>query len=270
MQTKALPDGTQVPVIGLGLWNYGGGSAPDYSRDEADIAAIHSAIEVGYRHFDTAEYYASGHSEELLGRALQDYQRRDFFVTTKVSAQHIGYDDLLAACDRSLSRLQTNYIDLYLIHWPSQTIPLRESMRALNRLVAEGKIRQVGVSNFDLALLQEAVALCETPLATNQVHYNVLHREYVQNGVVAYCQAQGILVTAYSPVKDGVLNSSTVQQIATAQQATPAQVAIQWLIQQPAVITIPKSGNRQRQQENWDAGSVTLSADAIQQLDALA
>ncbi|MEZ4617971.1 MAG: aldo/keto reductase [Caldilineaceae bacterium] len=270
MQFKELPGGKTIPAIGLGLWDYGGGSSPDYSRDERDEAAIHSAIEIGYRHFDTAEFYASGHSEELLGRALQRYNRSDFFVTTKVSPGHIRYDDLLAACERSLQRLQTDYIDLYLIHWPSETIPLSESMRALNRLVTAGKIRHVGVSNFDLPLLKEAVSLCETSLATNQVHYNVMHREYVQNGVIAYCQEQGILVTAYSPIKDGTLQNSTVNQIAKRHNATPAQVALQWLIQQPQVITIPKSSDQQRQQENWDAASLALTPADVKELDGVA
>ena len=270
MQQKQLPGGGTIDAIGLGLWDFGGGTSPDYRRDDADLAAIHSAIAIGYRHFDTAEYYASGHSEELLGRALCDYPRRDFFITTKVSPSHIRYDDLLAACERSLQHLQTDYIDLYLIHWPSETIPLRESMRALNHLVAQGKIRQVGVSNFDLALLQEAVRLCDTPLAANQVHYNLLHREYVQNGVIPYCQEQGILVTAYSPLLDNVLDDTTVQAIAQQHNATPAQVALQWLIQQPQVITIPKSSKQLRQQENWDAAAVTLSNEEIDQLNQLA
>ena len=270
MLQKQVPGGGTIDAIGLGLWDFGGGTVPDYGRDDADLAAIHNAIAIGYRHFDTAEYYASGHSEELLGRALRDYQRSDFFITTKVSPSHIRYDDLLAACERSLKHLQTDYIDLYLIHWPSETIPLTESMRALNRLVAEGKIRHVGVSNFDLALLQEAVRLCDTPLATNQVHYNLLHREYVQNGVIPYCQEQGILVTAYSPLLDNVLDNETVQAIAQQHNATPAQVALQWLIQQPQVITIPKSSKQPRQQENWDAGTLVLSAEEIEQLDQLA
>jgi diketogulonate reductase-like aldo/keto reductase len=270
MQQKQLPGSGAVDAIGLGLWAFGGGTAPDYRRDDADLAAIHNAIAIGYRHFDTAEYYANGHSEELLGRALRDYQRSDFFITTKVSPSHIRYADLLAACDRSLKHLQTDYIDLYLIHWPSETIPLDESMRALNHLVSAGKIRHVGVSNFDLPLLQEAVDLCDTPLATNQVHYNVLHREYIQNGVIPYCQQQGILVTAYSPLLDNVLAHQTVQAIAQQHKATPAQVALQWLIQQPHVITIPKSSNQLRQQENWDAGGITLSAKDIRQLDHLA
>lgn len=270
MQSKQLPDGTMIPVIGLGMWDYGGGREADYSHDDAEIEALQNAIEIGYRHFDTAEMYASGHSEELLGRALQDHSRGDFFITTKVSGGNVGHDDLLAACDRSLQRLQTDYIDLYLIHWPNESVPISESMRAMNKLVADGKIRRVGVSNFGRDLLQQAVELCVTPLATNQVHFNLLHREYVENGVLAYCQEQQISVTAYSPVKDGVLENSTVQQIAQQKNATAAQIAIQWLIQQPQVITIPKSSNAERQQENWDAATITLSAEEIQQLDALA
>lgn len=183
MQQKQVPGGGMIDAIGLGLWDFGGGDSPDYRRDEGDLAAIHNAIAIGYRHFDTAEYYATGHSEELLGRTLRDYKRDDFFITSKVSPSHIRYDDLLAACERSLKRLQSDYIDLYLIHWPSASIPLNESMRALNQLVAQGKIRHIGVSNFELPLLQEAVRLCDTPLATNQVHYNLRHREYIQNGV---------------------------------------------------------------------------------------
>jgi len=270
MQSKQLPDGTEIPAIGLGLWDYGGESEPDYSRDEADMAGIHSAVEVGYRHFDTAEYYASGHSEELLGRALQAYKRSDFFITTKVSPGNLGYEDLLAACERSLKRLQSDYIDLYLIHWPNEKIPLSESMRALNQLVSEGKIRNIGVSNFSVDLLREAVELCATPVVTNQVHYNLLRRGPEENGVLAYCQAHDILVTAYSPVKNGVLENETVNQIAQRHNVTAAQVALQWLVNKPQVITIPKSSNRTRQQQNLDAASITLTADDIQALDALA
>lgn len=269
MQTKAIPGGSNIPVIGLGLWDYGGGRNPDPSRDEHDEAAIHSAIEIGYRHFDTAEFYAQGHSEELLGRALHQYTRSDFFVTTKVSPTNATYEGVQAACDRSLKRLQTDYIDLYLIHWPSETIPLAESMRGLNQLVTEGKIRHVGVSNFTLPLLKEAVDLCETPLTTNQVHYNVMHREYVDNGVLAYCQEQDILITAYSPIKDGVLNNETVKEIAQEKNVSPAQVALAWLIQQPHVITIPKSSNAKRQQENWAAVDLQLTDEEIARLNTL-
>lgn len=269
MITKHFADGTAIPAIGLGMFDYGGKMEADPSRDEADLAAVHNAIKAGYRHFDTAEVYSAGHSEELLGRALQKYERGELFITTKVSPEHLRYDDVLAACDRSLKRLQTDYIDMYLIHWPSKEIPLDESFRALNQLVDQGKIRRIGVSNFDVPLLEESVKLSETPLASNQVHYNVLYRKPQANGAIKFCEEHDILITAYSPVKDGVLTNATVQEIANRVGATPAQVALQWLVQQSHVITIPKSGNSLRQQENLAAAEVQLSEADVQRLDGL-
>ena len=125
----------QLPTIGMGMWAYGGGLSPDHTKDDVEVAALQNAFEIGYRHFDTAEMYASGHSEELLGLALKDYERDDFIITSKVNKENLAYDDLLTACDRSLKYLQTSYIDLYLIHWPNPAIPLEESFRALNQLV---------------------------------------------------------------------------------------------------------------------------------------
>lgn len=269
MTTKHFADGAAVPAIGLGMFDYGGKMEADPSRDETDLAAIHNAVKAGYRHFDTAEVYSAGHSEELLGQALQQYDRSELFITTKVSPKHLRYDDVLAACDRSLKRLQTDYIDMYLIHWPSEEIPLDESFRALNELVDKGKIKRIGVSNFDVPLLEKSVKLCETPLASNQVHYNVLYRKPQENGAIQFCQEHDILITAYSPVKDGVLNNATVKEIANNVGASPAQVALQWLVQQSHVITIPKSGNAERQQENLAAAEVQLSDNDVQRLDVL-
>ena len=159
---EEVTNNLRFPPVGLGTWDYGGQLNPDHSRDEPELAALQQAIALGYRHFDTAEMYAAGHSEELLGRALGGQERSDFIITSKVNKENLAYDDLLAACDRSLDRLQTSYIDMYLIHWPNPEIPLTESFRALNQLVDVGKIRNIGVSNFDLPLLEQAAKLCET------------------------------------------------------------------------------------------------------------
>jgi diketogulonate reductase-like aldo/keto reductase len=140
----------------------------------------------------------------------------------------------------------------------------------MNRLVDQGMIRNVGVSNFDGKLLREAAQYCESQLACDQVHYNLLHREAQENGALAYCQEHGILLTAYSPVKDGVLENATIDEIAQHNNATPAQVAIQWLIRQENVITIPKSSNLQRQRENLDAAEIELAEVDVQRLDDLA
>ena len=269
----------QLPTIGMGMWAYGGGLSPDHTKDDVEVAALQNAFEIGYRHFDTAEMYASGHSEELLGLALKDYERDDFIITSKVNKENLAYDDLLAACDRSLKYLQTSYIDLYLIHWPNPAIPLEESFRALNQLVDSGKIRRIGVSNFDLPLLEHAVALSETPLFGDQVHYSLLFRRPQHDGTLDFCRENDMVLTAYWPLKDGsgrsaqsgaALNNQVVIEIADRISATPAQVAINWLARQPNVVTIPKSSNEQRQQENLAAGDIVMSEEDVDKLDGLA
>lgn len=270
MPTVKLLDGTQLPVLGLGTWQYGGGSTADYSRDAESVAMLRRLIEMGYTHLDTAESYGRNHCEELVGQAIKHFDRSDIFITTKVSPEHLRYRDVLAALEGSLRRLDTSYVDLYLIHWPNRDIPLEDTFRGLNELLADGRVRRVGVSNFDLPLLQQAIALCQGPIITNQVRYNLLYREPEQNGLLAFCQREGIVLTAYSPLKDDVLKHPTVIAIAQAHGVTPAQVAIQWLVRQPYVITIPKSSDLAHAQENLDALALELSADEVARLDAIA
>jgi diketogulonate reductase-like aldo/keto reductase len=261
-----------IPKVGFGAWTIGGGDRPDPGLDSVSRAALRSALELGYTHFDTAEYYAGGHAEELLGEAIREtgIQREDLFLTTKVSPEHLHYEDVLAACDRSLRRLGVETIDLYLIHWANPRIQLAESFRALNQLVREGKVKHLGVSNFKLKLLKESVALSETPLLTDQVPYRLPEKDYAENGVIEYCQQNDILVTAYSPVKFRNLNvNATLKAIAAAHQATSFQVALAWLIAQPRVITIPMSFNPAHQRENLEALNLELSASEMEQLTNL-
>lgn len=159
-----------------------------------------------------------------------------------------------------MRRLRTSDVDLYLIHWPSRNIPLGESFRALNAAAQRGLVRYNGVSNFDLRQLQEAVTLSATTLATNQVPYSLADRRYAENGVLRYCQERGILLTAYSPLKGGVLQDRGVQAVAREYNITPAQVA-------PSVITIPKSGDRQRLKENLEAADLDLPPEALDALN---
>jgi diketogulonate reductase-like aldo/keto reductase len=267
---------TRLPPIGFGMWDSvaqavkdGRPLAPDSTRDASQLSELHHAIALGYRHFDTAEMYAAGHSESLLGRALLEQERSDFIVTSKVNAENLAYDDLLAACDRSLARLQTSYIDVYLIHWPNPEIPLAESFRALNHLLSVGKIRHIGVSNFNVPLLEQAADLCETQLLTNQVYYSLLHRRPREDGTLKFCRENNLVLTAYAPLRGGVLTHPAVVKIAHGIAAMPAQVAINWLIRQPGVVTIPHSSNKQRQKENIEAGNLELSEADIHLLDTL-
>lgn len=264
--------GMQIPKVGFGTWTIGGRDAPDPGLDSVSRAALRSALELGYTHFDTAEYYAGGRAEELLGEAIREMgaRREDLFLTSKVSPEHLHEEAVLKACEHSLRRLGVDYIDLYLIHWANPRIKLEETFRALNQLVREGKVRHLGVSNFKLKLLKESVALSETPLLTNQVPYRLPEKDYAENGVVEYCQQNGLLVTAYSPVKFRNLNvNATLKAIAAAHGATSHQVALAWLIAQPRVITIPMSFNPAHQRENLEAMNLELSASEMEQLSNL-
>lgn len=266
-------NGTRIPKIGFGTWKIGGGSYADPSQDKRSLAGLRSALELGYTHFDTAEVYANGHTEELLGQAIREsgIPREDLFITSKVDPANLRSQDVLKACENSLRRLDTDYLDLYLIHWPSRSIPLDDSFRGLNQLVDEGRVRHVGVSNFDLRLLEKARAESETPVFTNQVPYSLADRTYVRNGVLEYCQKNDILLTAYSPVEKGRLReNATLRSIADAHDATIYQIALAWLVSQPRVITIPMSLDPEHQAENMAAAEIEFTEGEIDQLDQLA
>lgn len=261
-----------IPKIGFGTWTLGGRNSPDPTTDKQSLSALYSALDLGYTLFDTAESYASGHSEELVGRAIRDkgISRETLFITSKVSPEHLKYDDVLRCCENSLRRLGMDYLDLYLIHWPKPGMQLKDTFRALNRLVAEGKVRNLGVSNFDLNLLKQAVELSETPLLNDQVPYSLSDRSYVKNGVLEYCQQHDILLTAYSPVKNRNIEShKTLIAIAQSRGATPQQIALAWLTTQPRVITIPMSTNPRHQADNLQAADIILTPTEMEQLRSL-
>ena len=267
MRYETLPN-LQLPKIGFGTWRIGN----DPSADERSRLALRSALELGYTHFDAAEAYAAGHAEELLGQVVREMKvpRPGLFITSKVSPDHLTYADVLRCCENSLRRLGMDYLDLYLIHWPKVGMKLEETFQALNRLVQDGKVRHLGVSNFNLKLLQKAAALCETPLLTDQVPYSVPDRTYVKNGVLEYCRHNDILLTAYTPVNHRMTNvNKTLQSIARAHGITPFQVALAWLVNQPRVITIPMSSNPQHQAENIQAADIVLDETEMEQLNQL-
>jgi len=238
-----------LPKIGFGTWKIGGESSPDRARDAWSLAALHSALELGYTHFDTAEMYAGGHTEELLGRAVREskIERDALFITSKVMPSNLQYDRVLHSCEASLRRLGLEYLDLYLIHWPGAGMRLDDTFRALNKLVRDGRVRHLG-----------------------QAPYSLSDRSYVKNGVLAYCQPNDILLTAYSPVEEGNLKVTAVlQAIAKANQATPYQIALAWVAAQPRVITIPMSANPKHQAENLAAAEIALSLAEMEQLNQL-
>ncbi len=221
--------GMRLPKVGFGTWRIGGNSSSDPRQDSASLSALRSALEIGYTHFDTAEMYADGHAEELIGLAVHESKasREGLFITSKVMPSHLKYDQILRACEASLRRLQTDYLDLYLIHWPQVGMKLSDSFRALNKLVRDGKVKHLGVSNFNIKLLEQSQKLSETAILTDQVPFSLSDRSYVKNGILEYCQQNGILMTAYSPIDEGRLAASReLDTIARARHAIPDRAGL--------------------------------------------
>lgn len=253
MQTVKTAD-IDIPAIGFGTWQLKGADC------EAMVAA---ALKAGYRHIDTAEMYDN---EEAVGRGIKasGVPREEIFVTTKVWHTNLRDGQLQHSAEESLRRLGLDYVDLYLIHWPSRETSVQEAVWALNEVKTRGLARSIGVANFTVKLIEEAVAASGAPLATNQVEYH-LHLD--QTPVLEACRRHGMSVTAYTPIGRGeVLEEPVVKEIAARHGKTPAQVALRWLIQQPGVIAIPKTATPARLPENLAVTEFSLDEDEMARL----
>ena len=233
--------GMRMPKLGLGTWRMKGAECTD---------AVQRAIGLGYRHIDTAEMYGN---EEAVGEAVADagVPRADLHVTTKVWYENLGADAMQRSIDGSLAKLRMDYVDLYLIHWPSPGMDLPAALANLMRVMQQGKARAIGVSNFPVAMLRRAVEEIGAPIACNQIEFHVL---LGQSSVLGYAKSQDISVAAYSPLGQGKLSGNEeLQAIAKKHGATPAQVALKWLLDQHNVAAIPKAMRAESQQANLDA-----------------
>jgi diketogulonate reductase-like aldo/keto reductase len=259
-----LPDGTRVPRLGFGTWHLG----DDASRRDAEVAAIRLALDLGMTLVDTAEMYGSGGAEEAVGAAIRG-RREDAFVVSKFYPHHASRPLLRRACEASRARLGIETIDLYLYHWRGN-VPLAETVDALGELVAEGSIRRWGVSNFDVADMEELVALPGGErVAANQVLYN-LARRGPEFDLLPWCRARGIATMAYSPLDEGrLLRHRELAALARSLHIAPAQLALAWLARHADVIAIPKAVRAEHVRENHAAAQVTLAAAALAQLDAM-
>ena len=224
----------------------GGKQIEDRRWDEEHVMAIKMAIDLGLTHIDTAEYYGAGHCEELVGEAIQFYPRDSIFLTTKVWRTHLHYEDLIKSMKASLRRLGQDYVDLFLVHWPNYTVPLEETMRALEECVKEGYTRFIGVSNYSANLLHEAQSLLEDNyLVANQVEFSLLEQKPRTN-LSPYMQETERTLIAYSPLGRGILpnlNREALSSIAEKYDKTRAQVALNWVINHENVVAVPKSSN---------------------------
>ena len=250
--------GVSVPAIGQGTWRMG--ESRDAQKDE--VAALRLGIELGLTHIDTAEMYGDGGAERVVAEAVAG--RRDgVFIATKVHPTNASYTGTLKACERSLRRLNTDYVDLYLLHWWSDRYPIAETMKAMEELVRRGLVRLIGVSNLDVAQMKAAqAALGRERLACNQVLYHLRDRE-IEKDVLPYCEAQGIAVVGYTPLARGGFMRGVVAEIAKKHGRTPRQVALNFLTRRPSLFTIPKASRLEHVRENAAALDFTLSPDDL-------
>jgi diketogulonate reductase-like aldo/keto reductase len=260
----------KVPTIGMGTWMIEG-SGPNMQR--LAIEALKTGLELGMTHIDTAEMYGNGRAEEVVAQAIAGEMREKVFLVSKVLPSNASYEGTIAACNHSLKRLKTKWLDLYLLHWPSSQYPVEETMRAMEKLVDEGMIRFIGVSNFDVDGLRAAEsALSKYRLVCNQVPYHLSNRS-IEKSILPYCAEQRIAVVGYSPFGHRNFPSMHSPQgqiladIAERHNHTPRQVALNFLTRHTNVFTIPKASNPDHIRENSGGMGWTLTTDDMKALD---
>jgi len=261
--TIALPSGEAVPVLGQGTW----GMAEGAHRRADEVAALRLGLDLGMTLIDTAEMYADGGAEKLVGEAIAG-RRQEVFLVSKVLPSNATRRGTTDACERSLRRLQTDHIDLYLLHWRGGT-PLAETLEAFAALVRADKIRHWGVSNFDVADMKELAGLPGgSAVATNQVLYN-LTRRGIEFDLLPWCRQRSVPVMAYSPIEQGrMLGHHALRSVAERHDATPAQVALAWLLRQDGLMVIPKAGTLEHVRENSAAVDLRLTKKDLAELDS--
>ncbi len=264
MKTVTLPSGERIPAFGLGTWNIGDARA---TRAE-EIATLRLGLDLGARLIDTAEMYGEGRAEELVAAAIAG-RREEVFLVSKVYPHNASAQGAIAACERSLKRLKTDRIDLYLLHWRG-SVPLAETPQAFMRLKEAGKIRHYGVSNLDLADMQELWRLPGADgVATNQLLYN-LARRGIEWDLLPWLRERQVPVMAYSPIEQGrLVGNRKLADFAARHGMTPAQAALAWLLASDDVIVIPKTGWRARLKENLGALDHALTLAQLAELDRL-
>jgi diketogulonate reductase-like aldo/keto reductase len=257
-----LPGGETIPCLGQGTWGF----AEDPRRRATEVAALRHGVDLGLTVIDTAEMYADGGAELLVGEAIGD-RRDDVFLVSKVLPFHATAEGTVAACVRSLRRLETDWIDLYLLHWRG-SVPLAETLEGFRRLLDAGAIRSWGVSNFDLADLRELTSLPGgDAVQTNQVLYN-LARRGIEWDVLPACRRRGVPVMAYSPFERGrMLGHPVLEAVAARHDATPAQVALAWVLRDDGVGAVPKASTPEHVEQNRAAAALRLTGEDLETLD---
>ncbi len=262
MKILQLPSGKAIPILGQGTWRMGERA----SQKQAEINALRLGLDLAMTLIDTAEMYGEGGAEKVVAEAISG-RREEVYLVSKFYPFNASYEGAIKACDRSLSRLKTDYLDLYLLHWRG-SIPLSETLEALQHLKQAGKILDYGVSNFDTDDMEEAESLPGgQKIVTNQVLYN-LKRRGIEWDLLPWCKKRNIPIMAYSPVEQrAFVNNSKLEELATKHNATSTQIALSWLLHQDNVISIPKATNPQHVRENRAALDIKLTEEDFKIID---
>lgn len=254
MQYFTLSTGYNMPALGLGTWQL---------RGDICTNAVRTALSLGYDHIDTAEAYRN---HEAIRDALKEHDRDTVFITSKIPPSELHYDDVLAMGNRALKELGVDYLDLLLIHWPNDEIPIAETLSAMAKLVKQGKVRSIGVSNFMVSHLEEALAVTEVPITVDQVKFHPYHN---QRALLEYCKAHNIVVTSYSSFGNGsLIGDQALERIAAKVGKSMPQVVLKWLLMKGLVV-IPKSANPAHIKANMDIFDWELDAEDFAAIDAL-
>ena len=262
ISTKKLKNGFEMPVFGLGTWMMGGNNDPDPNSDnQKDVELIKSAIKLGITHIDTAEVYAAGVAEQIVRDAIKDTDRSRLFITSKVQQAHLNYADIKTALHNSLKRLGVEYLDLYLLHRCPPLGKFKKCVRALNELVEEGLVKNIGLCNTNLEHTKQLCEISKYPIAATQVHYSLRFREPEYTGLLEFCKKNDIMLAAWRPLGMGVLkrgrceleNIPLIRELSLKYSKTPVQIALNWLICQPNVVTLTKTSNPLHLKENLGA-----------------
>ena len=255
----------KISILGVGTWEL---SENVYEN----VKAIKYALDNGVNFIDTAEIY---NTEPIVAQAIKGYDREKLFIASKVWPTHFHYDDILKACESSLKNLGTSYLDLYQLHWPNKSINIRETVSAMEKLVKDGKIRNIGISNFSLEEMKDAVSvMSKYELASNQVEYSLVTRDVESDGIFDYCKENKISLIAYSPLSHGKIfkNDGLVADISSIGKKygkSPAQIAISWLLHKENTFPIPKASNLRHMAENIEAINIKLTMEDLSFLSEL-
>ncbi len=272
-------NGKDIHPIGIGTWAMGGsrfedGTAfADYDHDDRYIDAIRYSISKGQNHIDTAQVYGVGHTEEIVGKAIEGFDRDHLVIASKVNKSHALRSAVPRATEDMLSRLKIDRLDLLYVHAPWDVVPIKEYIDGVNDALEEGLTDTIGVSNFDAEQLREALSLTRNPLVANQLHYNVLSRGHVTRELIDICEKEGILIVAYRPIERRLLadqcTNSQILNLAGKYRRPVSQIAINWLLAQKNVVPIPKATSHEHIDEILGSLEFTLDPADIEMLDSL-